>query len=242
MTQSYMAEYYAQNRADLSKKAKARTVDLNRQVMAVLGSSCTECGEPNLEFLTVDHIFGDRKLERSYSSHTWKRDLINGILDVSKYQTLCRNCNEAKQRLNPVNLFKIRTPTGEFKTCSACDLEKDTSEFSTSSYRNKSGRVRTIDATCWLCTRFALLVITVKCYQLLGGECVCCSIDEPCKLNIDHVNNDGAIRRQDGEPTGVNLCRHILNGKRDIADYQLLCANCNYSKLRRGVCVHKVTA
>jgi hypothetical protein len=230
----YHSNYYIKNKPDLNDQNKANVQELNAKVFDILGKSCVVCDETELEFLTVDHLNNDRKQERDYMSHVWKRDLIAGKVEISKYQVLCRNCNEAKQRLNPVTLMKERIPTGIFKKCSLCVLEKDTSEFSTSSVRGK----KCLDSSCALCARFSLLVLTIKCYSLLGGYCVCCNTNEPCKLNIDHVYNDGAERRRDGEPTGANLCRQILNGKRDMSDYQLLCANCNYSKLIHGMCIH----
>lgn len=231
---NYHAVYYRENKAALNAAARRRVREINESVFKLFGNHCITCGETEFEFLTIDHIFCDRASERSASSLTWKRDLLAGRKDLARYQLLCRNCNEAKQRLDPSNLLKERIPTGQTKRCATCLLDKDTSEFSTSSYRN----VRCLDSQCYICARFVLTVLTIRCYEFLGNACRCCRIDSPCALNIDHILNDGAEKRRRGEPTGVNLCRQILNQKVDSALYQLLCANCNYSKLVAGSCVH----
>lgn len=231
---SYHAEYYKLHKSAMNAAAKLNVQLINDKVFALLGNYCFTCRERRREFLTVDHIHSDRKKERSSNSLTWKRDILNGKLSLARYQVLCRNCNESKHRLNPVTLFKTRVSTGTFKKCCNCLLDKDTAYFSTSSYRGK----KCLDSSCDTCTRFKLTTITVRCYDFLGGSCKCCGVNNPSMLNIDHIYNDGALRRSKGEGTGVNLCRRILNGVVESSDFQLLCANCNYSKLRNGSCVH----
>jgi hypothetical protein len=232
----YNRKYYLKNKLYLNESGKNYYSDINKRVFDILGRVCVRCNESELEFLTVDHIHNDRKQERHYNSNTWKRDIVNGKVDLHRYQTLCRNCNEAKQRLNPVNLLKTRIPTGLHKVCSSCGFSKDTSEFSTSSYRG----IRCVDSSCHICVVNDLRSITIRCYKLLGGSCMCCGISDTYKLNIDHINNDGAECRKNGERTGVVLCRQILNGVLDLNRFQLLCANCNYSKLLHGVCIHSM--
>jgi hypothetical protein len=232
------AEWRSHHKSSLSEYSKIHTKELNIKVFNILGNSCKECSETEFEFLTVDHINNDRKLERSYSSHAWKYDIITGRVDVSKYQVLCRNCNEAKQRMNPVNLLKMRVLTGRYKTCSICGINKDISEFSTSSHNHGK---HCIDSNCHVCLMLERRILRDRCYQLFGGLCKCCGINDPYKLNIDHINNDGADRRRSGEHrTGNSLYRQILNKTLDRKNFQLLCANCNYSKLVHGACIHSI--
>ena len=58
-------------------------------------------------------------------------------------------------------------------------------------------------------------------------------------LVIDHVHNDGNHERNILKITGQTL--QIRLAKLDIPDprYQILCANCNYSKMLLGECEHK---
>ena len=228
------ADYYVQNKARINSQTTQKNNEIRAAVLNLLGSSCAACGETEPDFLSVDHVHNDRKLERSRNSITWKTDIVRGVSDPSRYQVLCRNCNEAKQRCNPSQILKVRTPTGTLKKCSSCLLKHDISQFSTSSYRGK----RCFDSTCASCTRFYILTITIQCYVMLGGACLCCGMDEPWKLNVDHVDGSGGLRRSLGEKTGAWLCRKILNGDVESKSFQLLCANCNYSKMRHGSCVH----
>lgn len=231
-----MAAFYAENKGCLRESNKASIAKLNQKVFSLLGDKCIKCGEKEIELLTVDHVNNDRQSERSPHSYVWKHDLILGKVDVKKYQIMCRNCNEAKQRLNPTQLLKLnRISTGVSKTCARCKLVKDSCEFSTSSYRGH----RCLDSTCSQCTRLDNRMTILRCHSMLGGECVCCGERESMKLHIDHKYNDGGVRRRNGEKTGVDLCRQVVNGSVNKTDYQLLCANCNYSKfLHDGVCIH----
>jgi hypothetical protein len=227
-----MSSYYAKHRADINRKNVDRFDAIRAAVLSVLGTMCSECGEAEPEFLSVDHVGNDRKSERSSSSLTWKSDIVSGRVDLSRYQVLCRNCNESKQRLNPVQLVKEKEVVGRMKACTSCLLEKDLGEF----YKRDS---RTRKSASPICTRFGLTVTTVRCYELLGGSCSCCGLKNFSMLNMDHVRNDGAERRKLGERTGVWTCRQVLNGGLPAGSFQLLCSNCNYSKtVGNGVCVH----
>lgn len=59
----------------------------------------------------------------------------------------------------------------------------------------------------------------------LGGVCCKCGFDNPVALDIDHVNNDGAIERR--ELTPCQIYRKVI---KDVSGYQCLCANCHRIK------------
>lgn len=67
-----------------------------------------------------------------------------------------------------------------------------------------------------------------------GYQCSWCGIDEPMVLTLDHVNNDGNVKRK-GEGQGAALYRGLRD--RGYPDgYAVLCMNCNHAKMRnRGV-------
>jgi hypothetical protein len=72
-----------------------------------------------------------------------------------------------------------------------------------------------------------------------GGGCSCCGETEPLFLEIDHVNNDGHLHRQEIGRTAKALLVWIV--KNDFPDtFQILCANCNQGKKRNGgICPHQ---
>lgn len=74
-----------------------------------------------------------------------------------------------------------------------------------------------------------------------GGKCACCGEDEHGFLLIDHVANDGAEHRK------AIGCGSKIYGWAKRNKYpdnlQVLCSNCNYSKMKNGgVCIHKTNA
>jgi hypothetical protein len=74
-----------------------------------------------------------------------------------------------------------------------------------------------------------------------GSKCACCGLDDRRFLSIDHINNDGYIKRKTGEDvTGPRQYARIV--KRGFPkDLQLLCFNCNLAKNRfGGICPHEL--
>ena len=69
-------------------------------------------------------------------------------------------------------------------------------------------------------------------------ECNCCGEKEYEFLTLDHINNDGNIERKKLGNTGLIIYRQILKDNFPPY-YQILCMNCNISKAKTGVCIHK---
>lgn len=86
--------------------------------------------------------------------------------------------------------------------------------------------------------------IKTEVFSAYGGlMCNCCGETEFQFLSLDHVFNDGYIKRQElktrcaGASVYLDLRR---NNYPDKHRYQVLCMNCNYGKkLNGGVCPHK---
>lgn len=75
--------------------------------------------------------------------------------------------------------------------------------------------------------------------EAYGGKCVCCGELEPIFLQLDHIYNDGNIERR---KCGNHLVewQNLKNNGWPKERHQLLCANCNYGKLRNGgICPHQ---
>lgn len=65
-----------------------------------LGGICQCCEEYRREFLTIDHIHGDGKFDRSSSEARFKK-IVKSRGIKSRLQVLCMNCNWAKRNGDP---------------------------------------------------------------------------------------------------------------------------------------------
>lgn len=65
-----------------------------------------------------------------------------------------------------------------------------------------------------------------KVYTKLGYKCNICSESDPIVLQVDHINNDGALDRKKFKNIS-EFYSHILTNSPQV---QLLCCNCNWRK------------
>lgn len=90
------------------------------------------------------------------------------------------------------------------------------------------------------------MVLAVKLY--LGAVCRCCGEKELELLTVDHINDDGYVRRREKGYGGPHSYYMEIKRAFDSDDaeavakvkskYQLFCYNCNNSKKNGGECVH----
>lgn len=73
-----------------------------------------------------------------------------------------------------------------------------------------------------------------------GGKCNQCGTDNPIVLDIDHVNNDGAVDRKNGL-WGWRLYRWLRKNGYPKDRFQLLCRNCNWIKERTRKCLPHIS-
>jgi hypothetical protein len=109
----YQRRYRLANRAKrrgqyqrLSPSAKANLVKGNRryrqrvkdEAYALLGGyRCACCGETEPAFLSIDHVFGNGKIERKTIPHQTSFYIsLRKRNDLSGYQVLCMNCNKGR--------------------------------------------------------------------------------------------------------------------------------------------------
>lgn len=72
----------------------------------------------------------------------------------------------------------------------------------------------------------------MRAVEALGGECFCCGDRCPRRLSIDHINNDGAEKRQGrngNRERGADFYRRIVRGEL-TDDVRLACYSCNCSR------------
>ena len=136
-----------------------------------------------------------------------KRQIVAGELQ-------CNRCETMK----PVSEFYSRrsTPNGYMSWCKTCGREY-----------TKTHRPR---------HRMGYAVIRQKVLEAYGSRCVCCGIDHPIFLSIDHVNNDGAAHRK---TVGSAQLMYWLIQQNFPAGFQILCHNCNRAKYLLGTCPHQ---
>lgn len=75
-------------------------------------------------------------------------------------------------------------------------------------------------------------VLKAQVYADLGGSCVECGEDDPDKLTIDHIANDGALERKTQPRGGARYYARLLKTG-GTTGRQLLCWNCNQKKARQ---------
>ena len=72
-------------------------------------------------------------------------------------------------------------------------------------------------------------IIKLQVIDKYGGQCATCTCSIPTVLSVDHIYNNGAESRRNGEQVGSNLYRILLK-KNKRTDLQILCANCQWRK------------
>ena len=72
-----------------------------------------------------------------------------------------------------------------------------------------------------------------------GNQCACCGEKEIEFLQVDHVNNDGAVHRKQLKTAGGSQIYRDIIRRNFPDDFQLLCANCHLVKSCGRVCPHK---
>jgi len=80
-----------------NRREKNRTLKL--QIIHEYGGKCVCCGITQIEFLTIDHIYGGGNKERREAGKgmcALYRQLIAQNFPKDRYQLLCFNCNIAK--------------------------------------------------------------------------------------------------------------------------------------------------
>lgn len=183
----------------------AFNAEITLQVFTHYGLICSCCGAVELDFLSLDHINNDGGPHRKeltgkakggggITTYLW---IIKNNFPIG-FQTLCYNCNVAKQSNGGI-----------------CP-HKDILRINMKSDYNK---------------------IKTEVFSHYGMKCQCCNEDGYLFLSMDHINGDGASRREE-EGTG-NALYHWLKRNNYPIDFQILCYNCNTSKGDGAFCSHQ---
>jgi len=97
--QGYRKKYAAQNKEALQANAKRDRDKLRLDVLTAYSNgtlACACCGEPRLQFLTIDHIAGNGGQERKAGGHRGGVAQYRALRRAGfpgGYRVLCWNCN-----------------------------------------------------------------------------------------------------------------------------------------------------
>jgi hypothetical protein len=232
--------------------------DLRMQVLRAYSNEsprCACCDEPNLLFLTLDHIEnGGRVHRRNQGTQGVFRELKRGGFPVG-FRVLCFNCNLARgfyghcphEGLAPTPIVCVEptryvSATEDTKRCTRCAANLPWADF----YPDKS-TPSGLQSRCRLCTREAgvarLRAARIQALLHYGAgdvRCACCGEREEKFLALDHINGDGP--RQPGVRRGGNTFYAWLIKQGFPTGLRLLCHNCNCAKGRNRECPHVATS
>ncbi len=133
---------------------------------------------------------------------------------------MCDHCTTVHNRCGKRNRLRM----GKGGTCVRCFQPNDRTEKGHNcSACLKKYRERTQE-------------IKRECLEGYGGvRCACCGETHIEFLSLDHVNNDGNIKRKAGEQTGRSLYHNLIK-QGFPPGYQPLCFCCNNAKAILGAC------
>lgn len=135
-----------------------------------------------------------------------------------EYASWCRVCNRRRHRIRYQNK-RIEV------------LKEKKSRWASMSIERKNKKLKQFRESSWS--------KRVEVITRYGGKCTCCGETEIKFLEIDHINNDGALHRKF---IGSSRIVAWLKKENYPSGFQILCSNCNMAKSRHGICPHKVSA
>ncbi len=199
------------------------------EAICILGGKCQYCDESNVLKLCIDHINNNGNIERKQFGLRKIISLIINGKHNNKYQVLCFNCNRKKQINNLRTKNKNDSPEETTtKKCTQCDLELPIGMLIKDKYKS-SGR----KSCCKSCIHIQGLQRKQKIIEIFGNKCQTCNETDIDILEVDHILNDGAIKRKMGEDSSLYL--KLISKKRTTEGLQLLCANCNAEKAYKAI-------
>jgi len=159
----------------------------------------------------------------------------------------CTACNTSKP-LEEFHLDRCKKD-GRASSCKACARERAVLWAKTKPHKARENRrrYRTRNRDAVLARGRAqkaaahakLRRLVLVAYSGESPSCACCGETHVEFLEIDHINNDGAMHRQT-VGSGSTRTLRWLRDNGFPAGFQILCRNCNQAKHVYGVCPHQV--
>lgn len=115
------------------------------------------------------------------------------------------------------------------KKCYKCKTEKDEGDFHKSAKRYDGLSARCKPCTIsYVGTKYTVPKLRKQIMERLGTSCAKCGFDDIRALQIDHINGGGKREILSFNGNTRNYYKSLV--KKDLSDYQILCANCNWIK------------
>lgn len=229
------------------------TLIVDNATFAVLASRYT-AGE-NIHKLAKEYGIGikaiwSRMTRKGIIKHIVFKKLNNDEVDdmISLYNSGVRNRDICKKySISQARLGHILTRKGIMRCgwakrrgqCHVCHIKLDNDN-------HDPAFKLTGNYTCRVCARFKRMTkrrkVKLRILRHYGTKCACCGDENVEFLTIDHINNDGSIRRKEHKSkTGMNfnLYRWLIRNNFPQGDFRTLCFNCNCARGAYGYCPHE---
>ena len=144
-----------------------------------------------------------------------------GVIPSMEGVTRCEGCREKRKATSAAQ--KINRPKGYCRQCLTKKADEGITSCKQCRDRGRAKSKRKVQET-----RVAVI-------EKYGGACVCCGLQLPKYLELDHKNDDGNIERKQLGSGGVGSRFYVLvlsQPRRD--DLQLLCSYCHKAKKYGG--------
>lgn len=182
---------------------------------------CDICSESFVEFLAIDHKYGNGREHRKevgggtkFCSWLINNDFPDG------YRVLCHNCN-----------LKYRDNTKcARKTLYIKELSQSPNAIASRKYtaNNRFKRCAAAKASRYKVKRQVI--------EYYGGCCECCDENDLAILSIDHISSNGAEHRKMIGNGSAIYC--WLKKNNYPSGFRVLCMNCNLAFGSYGYCPH----
>jgi hypothetical protein len=227
--------------------ARIRKYHLKHDMIQAYGGKCNICDIDIWQFLTIDHIFNDGKIDSENIGRgtTLYAYLKRNNYPKDRYQLLCYNCNSIKGNhgfipqkinqekclfcsclLNNKNVFTFNKINNN-PICKICLINRSVSIKDSSISRKIEKKQNSLN-------------VKLKIINNYGKLCKCCGYNDFYALTIDHIFGDGSLERKNLRISGLAFYRHLIKNNYPKDNYQLLCYNCNCCKGAYGKCYHEL--
>lgn len=197
-----------------------------------------KCGKCNNIF-PIDQFWLDKRKKDGYRSYCKRcfidttapnraRFLEKSIIKVEEDLITHKTCSGCKQSLPLIDFSISKSHVyGLQSRCRYCSADREKSrrdryksEGTSSSYSHNM--------------RYKIEVFSH--YSQGDPKCACCNTKYLPHLTLDHINQDGAKRRKNGEPQGgAHLWKYVKDNNYPL-DFRILCYNCNITFYKLGKC------
>jgi len=208
-------------RTCISCRIEGRKQAKEERAKRVAENRCITCGRPRGEGREQKKV-----CERCVRLNAERREVIRdarvcpqcGTNPLTKHRQFCSDCNRKNMLAHIAKQQKRLQDEAKAKgLCPRCR-------------RNPSAPGLVICNECRQSIKQRNRDLKRRAFAAYGGRCACCGQDFLDFLCLDHVNNDGAKRRRNGEAMANQMYSQIVRYGVLPKGIQVLCHCCNFAK------------